>query len=470
MAVAMGVVGLAATTALAVDKPTTAIAPDSCVTAECHANVKDHAVLHGPVNVNGCDACHTLTDAAAHSYQPARPANELCLFCHQVDLSGAKVVHEPMKTGDCMGCHDPHGGADRTSLKSGSVSDLCNSCHAGMTAGKSTVHGPVAAGACDACHTSHVSDNTGLLKVAGKDLCLGCHMEMKQQLTQVQFVHQPLTDGDCTACHDAHASNNKMMILKQPMQLCTDSCHADVKHAVTQAKFKHSAVTENDACANCHNAHGSDLATLMLDQPVNICLKCHEKPVTTPSGQTIAAVNQVIAPKLIKHGPVADGSCGGCHNVHGSDVDRLLIKPYPDTFYASFSVENYELCFTCHEQERVLDRSAKGLTNFRDGDLNLHFVHVNKDPRGRSCRACHETHASTNPLHVRESVPYGNWSLPINFVKSDTGGSCSPGCHQPFAYDREQAVNDVETMTTQDINPQLNIQPPATSTPQDTQP
>jgi len=28
------------------------------------------------------------------------------------------------------------------------------------------------------------------------------------------------------------------------------------------------------------------------------------------------------------------------------------------------------------------------------------------------------------------------WSLPIQFQKTETGGGCQPGCHQPLAYDR----------------------------------
>lgn len=442
----------------AVDPPTVEAPLNSCVTAECHADVKDHAVLHGPVNVDGCDACHTLTDPATHRYELARPANELCRFCHQVDWSGAPVVHEPMNTGDCMGCHDPHGGFDRASLRSESMGELCATCHGDLTAGKASVHGPVAAGACNACHTPHVSQHEGLLTVPADRLCESCHAEMTAQLQRVQFVHEPVKEGECVACHDAHASDHIMMIRSDPLTLCTESCHADVKRAVLDAPFKHSAVTQDNACVNCHTAHGSDLAGLMNDQPINICMHCHDRAVTTPDGQTVRPVTEILAPDLVKHGPVADGSCGGCHNVHGSDVSRLLVKPYPATFYAPFEVENYDLCFTCHEPQRVLDREGRGLTQFRDGDVNLHFVHVNKAERGRSCRACHETHASPNDLHIRKSVPYGNWELPINFTRTDTGGSCAPGCHQALAYDRDNPVQPSDQPPLPPLNADLELQ------------
>ena len=75
---------------------------------------------------------------------------------------------------------------------------------------------------------------------------------------------------------------------------------------------------------------------------------------------------------------------------------------------------------------------------FRDGDLNLHWVHVNRE-KGRTCRACHEVHASSNPFHIRDSVPFGRdkWELPINYEINDTGGSCAPGCHSAQIYSRE---------------------------------
>lgn len=44
--------------------PTTDTPREGCVTAECHPGIKDRPNLHGPILVNGCDACHVLTDPA----------------------------------------------------------------------------------------------------------------------------------------------------------------------------------------------------------------------------------------------------------------------------------------------------------------------------------------------------------------------------------------------------------------------
>ena len=88
------------------------------------------------------------------------------------------------------------------------------------------------------------------------------------------------------------------------------------------------------------------------------------------------------------------------------------------------------------------DLKTTTLTDFRTGDLNLHYVHVNRKKKGRSCRACHETHAASKEKQIRDSVPFGpgGWELPIGFEKTNSGGSCAPGCHRPYAYDRIELV------------------------------
>ena len=91
-------------------------------------------------------------------------------------------------------------------------------------------------------------------------------------------------------------------------------------------------------------------------------------------------------------------------------------------FYAPFDLQNYELCFFCHEQKVVLEPKSMD-TSFRNGNVNMHYLHVNRE-KGRTCRACHAEHASNNPVHIRDSVPYGQWEMPIEFEKTATGEVC----------------------------------------------
>ena len=165
------------------------------------------------------------------------------------------------------------------------------------------------------------------------------------------------------------------------------------------------------------------------------CLGCHDRKLKA-GGAELADIKTLLAQNPDHHGPVRDGDCAGCHQPHGSQNFRLLAQAYPKEFYAPFKEENFALCFTCHDAALSRDERTTTLTDFRNQDRNLHFLHVNRAVKGRTCRACHETHASTLPSHIRKAVPFGNWELPVNYAKSPGGGSCAPGCHAAQAYDR----------------------------------
>ena len=132
-------------TQAAVQKPTQAVPAEGCVTAECHADVKNHKVLHGPVNVNACESCHTVVSVQEHTFKPAREGGEMCTFCHELSTSGMKVVHQPLIDGQCVSCHDPHGGRTRNLVRGNTVRETCNTCHADV-ASKKHIHGPGSGG------------------------------------------------------------------------------------------------------------------------------------------------------------------------------------------------------------------------------------------------------------------------------------------------------------------------------------
>jgi predicted CXXCH cytochrome family protein len=168
---------------------------------------------------------------------------------------------------------------------------------------------------------------------------------------------------------------------------------------------------------------------------------CHNKALDTPNGK-IPNMEALLAQNKEVHGPIKQKDCSGCHNAHGSDNYRILRKNVSPVFYAAFDPKNYDLCFSCHEKTLVLDARTTTLTGFRNGDQNLHFVHVNKAVKGRTCRACHDAHATNNPRHIRDAVPFGSWELPVGFQITSEGGSCLPGCHGRFSYDRKSAVKN----------------------------
>ena len=231
------------------------------------------------------------------------------------------------------------------------------------------------------------------------------------------------------------------MLAKKAPELCF-GCHKEMEKWVSAASVKHGALSTEKSCLNCHNAHVSDIDKMLALPPMDLCLGCHDRVQKRADGTFITNMKKLLEEKKNHHGPIRQKDCSGCHNTHGSDNFRMLREAYPPTFYIPFDVGQYALCFSCHEKSLVLDPETTKLTNFRNGSMNLHFKHVNKPEKGRTCRSCHKTHASNHPKHIRESVPFGTWELPVNYEKTKTGGSCTPGCHKLKKYDRvKKAVN-----------------------------
>ena len=154
-------------------------------------------------------------------------------------------------------------------------------------------------------------------------------------------------------------------------------------------------------------------------------------------------MGETIAAALHQHKPVADGTCWACHDPHGSENRVLLRHDYPEEFYAGYKEENYSLCFECHDREAFLYPRTSELTNFRNGDQNLHFVHVNKSTKGRTCKVCHGVHGADQEQLIKRKIPaFGKWEIPIRYTPERFGANCTVGCHKPKSYNRARAVQN----------------------------
>lgn len=400
----------------------------TCVTSDCHGNIMEEAHLHGPVNLGQCETCH-ITVGNQHVFEPIQVGPGLCSMCHDVEPQ-KKVVHGPYQS-DCTQCHDPHGADNRRFLIGGGGVQSCNLCHDDVAANKSHLHGPVALGECLVCHTPHESDHAGLLIEPRRDLCLGCHIDIEIQMANALYIHEPV-DLTCSGCHDPHGGNIEYFLPKEGSDLCM-TCHSDFIHAALEAEFPHAPMTEDKACRNCHAPHASPQEALLSTSTKELCLTCHSETIHR-DGRSINNIHLEITQASSLHGPIREDNCVACHMAHGSDVAQILRKPYPKDFYAPFEPGAYDLCFECHDRA-IVDYERTDATGFRDGDRNLHFLHVSRE-KGRTCRACHAEHASTQPNHVRTEVPFGRWMMPVKFEKTETGGTCETGCHIPYEYDR----------------------------------
>jgi predicted CXXCH cytochrome family protein len=400
----------------------------SCVTGECHGDVVKAEFLHGPANMSQCEPCHVPVNGR-HEFTAIAAGRELCLTCHEVEEQKA-VVHGPFQT-DCVVCHNPHGDSNRYFVKGGAGAGSCLLCHDSVTKDMTHLHGPVAVGECVVCHEPHQSDHKGLLIEPRPTLCMGCHVDVAHEIEGALVVHEPV-ETECAGCHNPHGGTSQFFHPIEGPDLCK-SCHEDFLVKANEAKFPHGAMTEGKACRNCHAPHASSQQGLLSTNTSDLCLSCHDEEIHREK-DTIDNVAAQLASATSLHGPIREKNCVACHQAHGSDVASILNKPFPREFYAPYKEGAYDLCFECHDST-VVEQEKTVATGFRDGERNLHFLHVNRE-KGRTCRACHAEHASAQPHHVRTEVPFGRWSMKVDFTKTETGGTCETGCHVPYTYDR----------------------------------
>ncbi len=439
-----------------------------CTTAGCHAELLQTPRIHAPVAVRDCATCHeAVGESAEHRFRATRDDKGLCTFCHELSADDYSFQHQPYADHDCVGCHDPHGGATGDFLKGTSLAETCGSCHEDCE--EVYGHEPVAAGDCRVCHEMHQGDHPSLLVKPELDLCNDCHRDQIEAFRAADRVHEPVLQ-QCSACHRTHGGDHKALLHQEPEFLC-GNCHGDVVRGVERVGSLHGPVMEDKDCAGCHSPHMSHLDKLLVTEEVELCLACHDRPIEVvgeagsrpgrpqarsgdlqqpPSprkkrarGQRepapkriIADIRKAIAEAKFVHGPVAEGKCVACHLPHSSSHRSLLRGQYPETIYTDFADTAYGVCFTCHEKPLATEERTT-LTKFRDGDRNLHFVHVNRD-KGRTCFACHETHGSQQEALMRGSLPFGpgGWTLVLDYERTANGGRCGASCHQEQIYDR----------------------------------
>ena len=402
----------------------------TCTSSQCHAQMGKEKFVHGPVGSGTCIACHN-PHGTPYKNIVTRIGGDGCNICHDTkreEFKG-KVIHSPVSEGECIECHDPHQSGLKFQLKGTSQQNLCFNCHDSNLIKQSNLHTPIKGGDCIACHQPHSSPNGKLLSAPSEKICFSCHEDSKKGLTK-KYVHKPVKEN-CQKCHDPHSSSHKAQLRKSEIEMCMDchqSLHPKTVQAISQAKFPHQPVKKGD-CSSCHGVHFTDFEKLLKAPLKGICFNCHKD------------LGEKVSTNKFFHGPVVQNDCAACHETHGSPHPKILRNYFPAEFYVPYKTENYAICFDCHNKEIALNAKTSALTDFRNGDRNLHFVHVNKEVKGRSCKACHEVHSGNQSKHIREEVPYGKmWSYPIHYTKAPTGGTCVVGCHKPLSYDRKNPV------------------------------
>ena len=377
----------------------------SCSTKECHGRMTEHKYMHSPA------------------------AKEECLKCHE-EVSGSQAAKGP------AAIHPTANGAEFTLIKKGEA--LCLQCHDSMA--DKYEHGPAAAGACTSCHSPHGSDQKAFLLGPLQQLCLGCHEDFATDMKKAVVIHSVISDRDCSACHQPHSSGFAYLLKEETSTSCFE-CHTNIEEKFKRSLHKHAPLYSEHQCANCHFAHYSKYPALLKWEGNDTCLQCHSTTGANKNAPQTATSQINIKDKKFIHEPIQETGCAACHDAHGSRFGSLLNEPYPSTFYAGLKKDTYDLCFQCHDRELLKERDET--TNFRNGSMNLHNIHVADPRKGRTCKACHNLHASDGAKLINpEGITFGDWNIPIRFEATDTGGSCMPGCHRTMRYNRNQPADN----------------------------
>ncbi|MDH5366684.1 MAG: hypothetical protein OEW67_06840 [Cyclobacteriaceae bacterium] len=409
---------------------------------DCHAGVLEHEEVHAPAKKD-CGNCHQSNGKEhpldnVQGFALADKVPDLCYKCHD-PKNEEDHVHPPVAEGKCLICHSPHGSPNLYVLTASPTSKLCYDCHDLEIPVNNVVHQPVTDGNCEGCHNPHQSYNEDYLKFTGASLCKRCHRNIRKD-QKLEHVHPPFKK-DCASCHQHHSSKEAHLTDYKPKDLCI-SCHEEYVTTMHQLPLVHGAINEEKSCLNCHTPHASAEKKIIRAKEKELCMDCHNESITTITG-SITNIGELLKEGNIIHGAIEKEGCTICHNPHASNEHTLLVSSFPIEEYAYANTDNFALCFKCHDKELFENPVTTTATNFRNGDQNLHFTHINGN-KGRNCNLCHDVHGSKNEHLIDDKTSFGKWEMPINYTSLENGGTCSTGCHAEKKYIRYELPDSLK--------------------------
>jgi hypothetical protein len=350
-----------------------------------------------------CSGCHTTTDwtstAMPAGHMP-NPANLACATCHTKapsDYTAATLAADPVLhtgiTGNCSLCHGnattaltwPNNFTPKDAILSPahipytSGTD-CSACHSNTsfaaggfagTAMNAAKHAFVPA-TCDTCHE------------AGLNFYPGAGLNLQGRPADHVSAGGQQATGDCSGCHNT------------------------TSWGATSMPAGHMPNPGNQACAVCHTAIGSTLASYATLASISVlhtgitsnCSQCHG----SPAGQ-LTFYNNNDNPKAAvltpAHIPYLSGSdCSSCHakNYVAGGFGATTMSAAKHAFVPTS-------CDTCHEA---------GLNFYPGAGLNLqgrpadHVANGGQQATG-DCSGCHNTSDWTS-----NAMPAGHMPNPGN--------------------------------------------------------
>jgi predicted CXXCH cytochrome family protein len=108
-------------------------------------------------------------------------------------------IHKPYAEGKCDSCHTGANQGYASFQKVGS--EICLKCHQDQLTKYPIMHGPVVAVECNLCHAAHESTIPGMLNYETPQVCVQCH---DRELLSANPPEHLAEKSPCLSCHVGH--------------------------------------------------------------------------------------------------------------------------------------------------------------------------------------------------------------------------------------------------------------------------
>lgn len=302
---------------------------------------------------------------------------------------------------------------------------------------------------CASCHVGHGRVKTAMLPERKDLFCFICH-------GYPDTLEKALTDGIVTNNFDQQNIKKEFeKPYRHPVERTGTHKYDEILPEIDPSMPRHVE------CEDCHHHHYVSKENKMLGlkgtylnrskgaitNEYELCFNCHSYSANLPLDQTnkaelfntanpsfhpvIGPGKNTFVPSLLQ--PLTSSSqikCSNCHGnddplgpkgPHGSQYNYLLFKSFSKTDGPE-SVQQYELCYSCHSRVSILNNES----------FQYHNLHISNE--GASCRTCHNPHGSTRNLHLIDFENYSSIrpskSGRLSYISfGPNAGQCYLNCH-----------------------------------------